>query len=187
MKRRSLLALLGVGSLGGAGLFVAGDISLPGSGGDSDSQQGTPTATPNAEDTSTDWGSQLQSRLHSQPVYGDVSFATESATATITDEEFVDEIRVDPADTEGDLFRFSVPDAAEITTVEQLTEGLVRPDGDISVEATLDGMSVTFTGGPATVGDFVSAMAQHPTERELLLARGASEDELTTVIESITN
>lgn len=184
MKRRSLLALLGVGTVGGAGLVVTDTISLPEGSRDPGPQQGTPTETPNAEDTSTDWGSQLQSRLNSRPAYGEVSFATATETATITDVEFVEEVQVEPADTDGDLFRFSVPDSAEITTIETLVDGLVRPDADISVETTLDGVSVTFTGGSSAVGSFVSATAQHPTERELLLARAATEDDLTTVIES---
>lgn len=187
MKRRSLLALFGVGTLGGAGLFVAEDISLPGGNGEPESQRGTPTATPNAEDSSTDWGGQLQSRLNSQPAFGKVSFATAAETATITDIEFLQEIRVEPASSEGDLFRFSVPDSAEMATIEQLAEGLVRPDSEITIETTLDEESVTFTGGTAAVGNFVCVTAQHPTRSELLLARASEESELTTVVESVSN
>lgn len=187
MNRRSLLALLGVGTLGGAGLFIADEVSLPGESNDSRSQQGAPTATPNAEDTSTDWGRQLQSRLNSQPSFGDVSFVTAMGTANITDADFVQEIRVEPADAEGDLFRFSAPDSAALSTVKRLTEGFVRPDGEITVETTLNDVSVTFTGGTAKLGNYVSATAQHPTKQELLLPRATNKDELMNVIESIEN
>ena len=173
MKRRSVLALLGVGAVGGTGLFISEDISLPNE------------VNPDVEDTFTDWGKQLQSRLNSQPAYGNITYATDTETATVTGVEFLEEIHVESADTTGDVIRFRVPDSTEISTAEQLVVGITNPDGNISIETTLDGSMVTFSGGEARVGSFVSASSLHPTEPVVVLVRATNEEELSTIIESI--
>lgn len=175
MKRRSILALLGVGAVGGTGLYISEDISLP------------DEVDADVEDTFTDWGDQLQSRLNNQPAYGNITYATDTETATVTDVDFLEEIRVEPADTIGDVIRFRVPDSSELSTVHQLVVGITSPDGNITIETALDDRTVTFTGGKARIGSFVSASSLHPTEPVVILVRAPNERELSTVIKSINN
>lgn len=184
MNRRSLLGLLGLASVGGAATLLSDDLtSLV----DSDMQSGsttTPTPTPNAEDTTWNWGSELQSRLNQSSEYGDITYASTATTTTVETSGTLSEITIQPADTDGDLFRFTMDTEGTPRDFEELVTATLRLASDRSFTATLDDTSVALVGGEADIGSFAAATGVHPNREEVVLLRADQEERLADVAAS---
>jgi len=165
MKRRSLFALLGLGSAGGAAAWLTRDnISLEEFSGDQ-----APTLDDNL--TFSDWGNEMQSELSDTSAYGQVSFATEANRVNIENDEQISVVSVEPITSDSDLFRFTTTSKSAVSDVLDLVAGTLRFSGELEFTVTLDGTSVDFTGGESAVGDFAGATGVHPDNNTIYIIR----------------
>jgi len=178
MKRRSLLALLGLGSVGGAAVVLSDDKRPRRS-------LGSASDTLNDSDGTAGWGRQLQSELGDRSRYGAVSFAKTAATVDVENDDFLSSVAIEPAATGGDLFRFQVDDQASLRETVALVEGTLRVAEEVSFTATLGDTSIEFTGGASAIGEFAAARGTHPDTPEVIVVRATSTDRLTEVLDSV--
>jgi hypothetical protein len=183
VNRRALLALLGVGSVGGAAVVLSRQNPQDGST-DDDSPNQTSTATAPEEGTSADWGHRLQSELGDRSTYGNVSYATTAQSVDIEESDLLTAVGVEPVTSESDLFWFRAPERTALEETVALVRGTFRIGHAVSFTASLDGASIPFSGGPSAMGPFAAAVGRHPTEPEVLVVRASEADRLAEVAAS---
>jgi hypothetical protein len=182
MNRRRLLALLGVGSVGGVA-FLSGEDGPLVIGADPEEDR-TPTSPPPTErdGDASNWGRRLQSELGDRSRYGDVSYASTAMTVTVEDSDLLSTVEVEPSDVTGDLFRFTTPDRTALDETVALVRGTLQVSGNASFTASVDGTPVDFSGGQSAVGSFAAATGTHPDRPALLLVRANDPDRLSDVV-----
>ncbi|WP_436910559.1 hypothetical protein [Halosimplex marinum] len=174
MKRRTLLALLGAGSAGGAAvLYPERTESLVGGG---TGPEDAPAEGP------SDWGRRLQSELD-DPSYGDVSFATTARSVTV-DDDVLSAVDVEPS-ASGDAFLFEAASRDGAERFAAMLDGTLGLGTDVEFRASVDGETVRFAGGESAVGPVAGASAVREAEPVVVLVRASDPADLESVAASL--
>lgn len=190
MKRRSILALLGLGGAGSAAYVASEGVPIGGFAPIDDSGPVDGVQTPSGAETDAndaeivEWEQQLQSDLSERPGYGDISFATDSETVEIETNSLLSTVSVEPGEEDGDLFRFRATSQSRLAELVPLVEGTLRVSEEVSFTTDIDDATVSFSGGESAIGELAAAIGTHPDSPEVLVVRASEPQQLEAIAES---